>query len=112
MCNAKYQCKCTLCVCVLSGQDDYDRLRPLSYQDANLILVCYDVTNPTSYENVLIKVYLHTNVLLFVKNDMFSKCYTISFKWIELNFSPVSKPVKCCKCLDRKFCSLILYIHV
>ncbi|TSM12574.1 Rho-related GTP-binding protein RhoF [Bagarius yarrelli] len=38
-----------------AGQDDYDRLRPLSYQDANLILVCYDVTSPTSYENVLIK---------------------------------------------------------
>ncbi|KAF3849132.1 hypothetical protein F7725_015629 [Dissostichus mawsoni] len=38
-----------------AGQDDYDRLRPLSYQEADLILVCFDVTNPTSYENVLIK---------------------------------------------------------
>uniref|UniRef100_A0AAQ4S0N5 Ras homolog family member F n=1 Tax=Gasterosteus aculeatus aculeatus TaxID=481459 RepID=A0AAQ4S0N5_GASAC len=38
-----------------SGQEDYDRLRPLSYQEADLILVCFDVTNPTSYENVLIK---------------------------------------------------------
>ncbi|XP_071766458.1 rho-related GTP-binding protein RhoF [Centroberyx gerrardi] len=38
-----------------AGQDDYDRLRPLSYQEANLVLVCYDVTNPTSFENVLIK---------------------------------------------------------
>ncbi|KAL7846766.1 hypothetical protein SRHO_G00217460 [Serrasalmus rhombeus] len=40
-----------------AGQDDYDRLRPLSYQNADLILICYDVTNPTSYENVLIKWY-------------------------------------------------------
>ncbi|KAK5878947.1 hypothetical protein CesoFtcFv8_024305 [Champsocephalus esox] len=38
-----------------AGQDDYDRLRPLSYQEADLILVCFDVTNPTSFENVLIK---------------------------------------------------------
>ncbi|XP_030005111.1 rho-related GTP-binding protein RhoF [Sphaeramia orbicularis] len=38
-----------------AGQDDYDRLRPLSYQEANLVLVCFDVTNPTSYDNVLIK---------------------------------------------------------
>ncbi|KAM3599637.1 uncharacterized protein V6R79_009006 [Siganus canaliculatus] len=38
-----------------AGQEDYDRLRPLSYQEANLILVCFDVTNPTSFENVLIK---------------------------------------------------------
>lgn len=44
----------------LSGQDDYDRLRPLSYQEANLILVCFDVTNPTSFENVLIKVIIYT----------------------------------------------------
>lgn len=41
---------------LLPGQEDYDRLRPLSYQDANLILVCFDVTNPTSFENVMIKV--------------------------------------------------------
>lgn len=38
-----------------AGQDDYDRLRPLSYQEANVVLVCFDVTNPTSFENVLIK---------------------------------------------------------
>ncbi|XP_022050295.1 rho-related GTP-binding protein RhoF isoform X1 [Acanthochromis polyacanthus] len=40
-----------------AGQEDYDRLRPLSYQEANLILVCFDVTNPTSFENVMIKWY-------------------------------------------------------
>ncbi|XP_069789387.1 rho-related GTP-binding protein RhoF [Narcine bancroftii] len=39
----------------LQGQEDYDRLRPLSYQDTNVILICYDVTNPTSFENVRIK---------------------------------------------------------
>ncbi|CAF99274.1 unnamed protein product, partial [Tetraodon nigroviridis] len=38
-----------------AGQEDYDRLRPLSYQEANLVLVCFDVTNPTSLDNVLIK---------------------------------------------------------
>lgn len=43
-------------VLVFSGQEDYDRLRPLSYQEANLVLVCFDVTNPTSFDNVLIKV--------------------------------------------------------
>ncbi|CAL1569437.1 unnamed protein product [Knipowitschia caucasica] len=38
-----------------AGQDDYDRLRPLAYQEADVILVCFDVTNPTSFENVLVK---------------------------------------------------------
>uniref|UniRef100_A0A3B5L5P1 Ras homolog family member F n=1 Tax=Xiphophorus couchianus TaxID=32473 RepID=A0A3B5L5P1_9TELE len=40
-----------------AGQEDYDRLRPLSYQEANLVLICFDVTNPTSFENVMIKWY-------------------------------------------------------
>lgn len=40
----------------ISGQEDYDRLRPLSYQNTHLVLICYDVMNPTSYDNVLIKV--------------------------------------------------------
>uniref|UniRef100_A0A8C0KV94 Ras homolog family member F, filopodia associated n=1 Tax=Canis lupus dingo TaxID=286419 RepID=A0A8C0KV94_CANLU len=39
-----------------AGQEDYDRLRPLSYQNTHLVLICYDVMNPTSYDNVLIKV--------------------------------------------------------
>ncbi|XP_016431945.1 rho-related GTP-binding protein RhoF [Sinocyclocheilus rhinocerous] len=40
-----------------AGQEDYDRLRPLSYQEVNLVLICYDVTNPTSFDNVTIKWY-------------------------------------------------------
>lgn len=40
-----------------SGRDDYDRLRPLSYQNVNLVLICYDVTCPSSFDNVLIKWY-------------------------------------------------------
>ncbi|XP_007900420.1 rho-related GTP-binding protein RhoF [Callorhinchus milii] len=47
----------TLTLYDTAGQEDYDRLRPLAYQDANVVLICYDVTNPTSYENVLIKWY-------------------------------------------------------
>ncbi|XP_077163767.1 rho-related GTP-binding protein RhoF isoform X2 [Paroedura picta] len=38
-----------------AGQEDYDRLRPLSYQGTSVVLVCYDVMNPTSFDNVLIK---------------------------------------------------------
>ncbi|XP_028679989.1 rho-related GTP-binding protein RhoF [Erpetoichthys calabaricus] len=44
-----------------AGQEDYDRLRPLSYQNANLVMVCYDVTNPTSFDNILIKWYPEVN---------------------------------------------------
>jgi hypothetical protein len=60
-----------------TGQEEYDRLRPLSYvknlrlgekkkklnlfnfsryANANVFLICFSVVNPTSYENVTAKV--------------------------------------------------------
>ncbi len=39
----------------LSGQEDYDRLRPLSYPMSDVVLVCFSVVSPTSYENVSAK---------------------------------------------------------
>eukprot|EP01090_Pellita_catalonica_P018752 TRINITY_DN6156_c0_g1_i1.p1 TRINITY_DN6156_c0_g1~~TRINITY_DN6156_c0_g1_i1.p1 ORF type:complete len:750 (+),score=175.71 TRINITY_DN6156_c0_g1_i1:2062-4311(+) len=38
-----------------AGQEDYDRLRPLSYAQTDVFLVCYSVVSPTSYENVATK---------------------------------------------------------
>ena len=35
-----------------AGQEDYDRLRPLSYPGSDVILVCYSVDSPNSYDNV------------------------------------------------------------
>ncbi|XP_053417089.1 rho-related GTP-binding protein RhoD isoform X1 [Nycticebus coucang] len=35
-----------------AGQDDYDRLRPLFYPDASVLLLCFDVTSPHSFNNV------------------------------------------------------------
>jgi len=35
-----------------AGQEDYDRLRLLSYPQTNVFLVCFSVVNPSSYENV------------------------------------------------------------
>ncbi|XP_066853990.1 rho-related GTP-binding protein RhoD isoform X2 [Anser cygnoides] len=44
-----------------AGQEDYDRLRPLSYSDANVVLMCFDVTNRSSYDNILTKWYPEVN---------------------------------------------------
>ncbi|XP_016300732.1 rho-related GTP-binding protein RhoB-like [Sinocyclocheilus anshuiensis] len=38
-----------------AGQEDYDRLRPLSYPDTDVILMCFSVDSPDSLENVLEK---------------------------------------------------------
>ncbi|GAB0189694.1 rho-related GTP-binding protein RhoD [Grus japonensis] len=44
-----------------AGQEDYDRLRPLSYSNTNVVLICFDVTSPNSYDNILTKWYPEVN---------------------------------------------------
>jgi len=38
-----------------AGQEDYDRLRPLSYTKADILLICFSVDNPTTLANVKTK---------------------------------------------------------
>jgi Ras-related C3 botulinum toxin substrate 1 len=40
-----------------AGQEDYDRLRPLSYPGTSVFLICFSVENPASYDNVKQKWY-------------------------------------------------------
>ncbi|KAF3812694.1 hypothetical protein GH733_019057 [Mirounga leonina] len=35
-----------------AGQEDYDRLRPLSYPQRNVFPVCFSMVSPSSFENV------------------------------------------------------------
>ncbi|XP_074812739.1 rho-related GTP-binding protein RhoD [Natator depressus] len=44
-----------------AGQEDYNRLRPLSYTGAHVILMCFDVTTPNSFDNILTKWYPEVN---------------------------------------------------
>ena len=38
-----------------AGQEEYDRMRPLSYPGANVFLICFSTVNPSSFENVKAK---------------------------------------------------------
>ncbi|GHJ87111.1 hypothetical protein NliqN6_3513 [Naganishia liquefaciens] len=38
-----------------AGQEDYDRLRPLSYPATDVFLICFSVVSPPSFENVRLK---------------------------------------------------------
>ena len=38
-----------------AGQEEYDRMRPLSYPEANVFLICFSTVNPASFENVKAK---------------------------------------------------------
>lgn len=46
----------TLALFDTAGQEDYDRLRPLSYPQTDIFLLCYSVVNPASLKNVVEKV--------------------------------------------------------
>ncbi|XP_008251117.3 transforming protein RhoA [Oryctolagus cuniculus] len=35
-----------------AGQEEYDRLRPLSYPDTDVVLLCFAISSPDSLENV------------------------------------------------------------
>ncbi len=48
----------------VAGQEDYDRLRPLSYPQADVFLMLFAVDNPASYENISEKVQTYTCCLL------------------------------------------------
>ena len=39
-----------------AGQEDYDRLRPLSYPQTDVFLICFSIVSPPSFENVRTKV--------------------------------------------------------
>lgn len=40
-----------------AGQEDYDRMRPLSYPNTDIFLICFSIVRPVSYHNVKQKWY-------------------------------------------------------
>ncbi|KAG8750110.1 hypothetical protein FRC14_000807, partial [Serendipita sp. 396] len=35
-----------------AGQEDYERIRPLAYPGADIVLICFSVDNPDSLDNI------------------------------------------------------------
>ena len=61
---------CVISYLIFLGQEDYDRLRPLSYPQTDVFLVCFSVVSPASFENVKEKVcWLEKIFLIFSEND-------------------------------------------
>jgi Ras family protein A len=38
-----------------AGQEDFDRLRPISYADTDVVLICFSISHPASAINVMDK---------------------------------------------------------
>ncbi|CAL6015147.1 Rac/Rho-like_protein [Hexamita inflata] len=61
-----------------AGDEDYDRLRPLSYPGTDIVLLCYAINNPQSIINIIqkwapeVKHHLPTvpTILVGTKNDL------------------------------------------
>ena len=62
----------------VAGQEDYDRLRPLSYPQTDIFLLAFNVTSNTSFENLRHKWYPEVKhycpgtptILLGLKGDL------------------------------------------
>lgn len=51
-----------------AGQEEYDRLRPLSYPETDLLFVCFAIDCPNSLENVMDKVRYLPSLITYVPN--------------------------------------------
>ncbi|KAI9889617.1 MAG: Rho GTPase [Vezdaea aestivalis] len=68
-----------------AGQEEYDRLRPLSYPETDLIFVCFAIDCPISLENVMDKWYPEVThfcpttpiILIGLKSDLRTKASCI-----------------------------------
>jgi small GTP-binding protein len=58
-----------------AGQEDYDRLRPLSYPDSHVILICFAIDSPDSLDNVQEKVC----VLVFKRYSILNTNHMLHF---------------------------------
>ena len=64
-----------------AGQEEYDRLRPLSYPETDLLFVCFAIDCPNSLENVMDKVSPFNrfrsppNALMINLTDIFPQWY-------------------------------------
>lgn len=52
-----------------AGQEDFDRLRPLSYPETDVVLICFAVDHPPSLDNVEEKV-SSVSLILCIADDM------------------------------------------
>lgn len=53
-----------------SGQEDYNRLRPLSYRGADVFLLAFSLISKASYENISKKVLLITKLFYRAKKNV------------------------------------------
>ncbi|KZO96021.1 small GTPase Rac1 [Calocera viscosa TUFC12733] len=82
-----------------AGQEDYDRLRPLSYPQTDVFIICFSLVSPPSFENVRTKWHPEishhapgTSILLVgTKLDLREDVATVT-KLRERRMAPITYP--------------------
>ena len=82
-----------------AGQEDYDRLRPLSYPQTDVFIIAFSIVNPASFENVRAKWYPETahhcndvpRILIGLKSDLRNDRETIE-KLKDKRLAPITYP--------------------
>ena len=88
-----------------AGQEDYDRLRPLSYPQTDVFLLCFSIISPSSFENISTKWYPEVShhcpntpcVLLGTKLDLRDDPETIERLRTRNKCEPISYDQGCAK---------------
>lgn len=74
----------------VTGSHRYDSVRPLSYADADLIMICFSVAEPDSMDHAISRVSDAINDVIFTFNEILKKKpYTefyVCVKFFSFNF--------------------------
>lgn len=65
-----------------AGQEDYDRLRPLSYPDTDVILMCFSIDSPDSLENIPEKWTPEVDFKFFSVPTHDVLIFLLKYKWV------------------------------
>lgn len=49
-----------------AGQEEYDRLRSLSFPDTEVFLVCFSISDPASFQNIENKVFFFLLTIIYL----------------------------------------------
>lgn len=60
-----------------AGQEEYDRLRTLSYPQTNVFVICFSISSPASFENVKHKWHPEVNTHPTCCNALFGHVFLI-----------------------------------
>jgi GTPase SAR1 family protein len=64
-----------------AGQEDYDRLRPLSYPETDVVLICFAIDQPTSFSNIQDRVSIIKG-LTWVCKCLWLTNFSILLQWL------------------------------